>query len=252
MTPEESAFIRDFFRNTTDQPLDPDDPRYVPLYAYPLLSADDPVELLARAIEWTPGATVQLLSGFRGAGKSTELRRLRKRLEGSGYIVLLFDIENYLNLAARIDISDFLMAVAGAFGEEVERSALLPAEAGQESYWDRLKGFFQRSQVDVKEIGVAANVGVASMDIKANLKTDPTFRERLQRHIAGYLGPWWRTSGHTSRRSWRSCVRTIRSARASSSSSIPSSTSAERRPTRDGAAAAREELRVVADRLDER
>lgn len=188
MTPEEAVFIRDFFRMTTDHPLDPDDLRYVPLYAYPGLTAEDPVELLARAIEWTPGSTVQLLSGFRGAGKSTELRRLRQRLQGSGYLVLLFDIENYLNLATKVDVSDFLMAVAGAFGDEVEKTGLLPAAAEQESYWDRLKGFFQRSRIDVKEIGLGVGVGPASMDIRANLRTDPKFRERLQQHMAGYLG----------------------------------------------------------------
>jgi len=73
---------------------------------------DDPVKLLARAIEWTPGETVQLFSGFRGTGKSTELRRLRKHLKDEGYLVVLCDMQDYLNLSMPVDITDFLMAVA--------------------------------------------------------------------------------------------------------------------------------------------
>ena len=188
MTPEENAFIAEFFRMATDDPLDPDDPRYVPLYGFPDLEIEDPVELIARAIEWTPGSTVQLLSGFRGAGKSTELRRLRRRLADAGYVVILLDIENYLNLATQIDITDFLIAIAGAFGDEVKRQSLLPENATQESYWSRLTAFITRSRIDVTELGGGVNLGAVSFDIKANLKTDPSFRERMQQKMAGYLG----------------------------------------------------------------
>jgi len=76
MTPEELGFLKQFFQNLREQPLEPDDPRYVHIYRDRRLAPSDPVELLARAIEWTPGESVQLFSGFRGAGKSTELRRL--------------------------------------------------------------------------------------------------------------------------------------------------------------------------------
>ncbi len=45
---------------------------------------------------------VQLLSGFRGTGKSTELRRLKDQLQASGYLVVLCDIEDYINLSTPI------------------------------------------------------------------------------------------------------------------------------------------------------
>ena len=50
MKPEERIFLRDFFRQVSDQPLSPGDPRYVPLYDDPEMVRDDPVELMARAI----------------------------------------------------------------------------------------------------------------------------------------------------------------------------------------------------------
>lgn len=189
MTPEERTFLKNFFRAVSDQPLDPDDPRYVPLYSDPQLTADDPVELLARAIEWTPGESVQLLSGFRGTGKSTELRRLRKRLKEAGYLVFLCDIEDYLNLSTPVDVSDFLMGMAGALGDAIVAEKLLDNHPSHEDYWTRFINFLTRTNIEFSEL--SGKVGIeagASLNLKANLKSDPTFRQRLQQRMAGHIG----------------------------------------------------------------
>lgn len=187
MTPEDRRFLRDFFQAVTDRPLDPDDPLYVPIYDDKEIAASDPVELLARAIEWTPGKSVQLLSGFRGSGKSTELRRLRKRLRQSGYLVVLCDVEDYVNLSIPVDVSDFLMALAGVFGEQLKAPELLGADAIHEGYWERLAAFFNRTKVEVDEISAGLGDGV-EVGIKATLKSDPTFKQNLQKRMAGHLG----------------------------------------------------------------
>ncbi len=181
MEQDERIFLRDFFRAVSDRPLEPSDPYYVPLYER--LPGDDPVELLARGIEWTTGASVQLLSGFRGTGKSTELRRLKQRLErGTGYFVVLCDIEDYVNLSTPIDVSDFLMALIGALGEAVSDARLLGDIIG-EGYWERLTAFMARTKINVEELGIVSPVG-----LKAALKSDPTFKQRLQERMAGHLG----------------------------------------------------------------
>src|SRR5437764_8707479 len=113
VTPEENAWLRQFFNAVADRPLEPDDPAYQCLYDDRELADHDPVELLFRAIDWTTGDSVQLLSGFRGTGKSTELRRLRRRLRDDGYLVLLLDVEDYLNVSVPVDVSDFLIFLAG-------------------------------------------------------------------------------------------------------------------------------------------
>jgi hypothetical protein len=183
MTPEEQRFLRDFFRSLGDRPLDPDDPAYVGLYEDPALDLEDPVDLLSRSIEWSPSNTsAQLLSGFRGAGKSTELRRLRRDLTNAGYLVLLFDVGDYLSPSAPIDISDFVIVVAGALSDELDAAAVLPRGAKHEGYWTRLQNFMA-TRVEFKEL--TGTVGVAS--VKASLRTDPTFRRRLQEHAAGHL-----------------------------------------------------------------
>lgn len=192
MTPEERTFLKTFFRAVNDEPLEPTDPRYISLYTDLDLVTDDPVELMARTIEWTSGESVQLFSGFRGTGKSTELRRLRKRLRESNYLVFLCDIEDYLNLSTPVDVSDFLMAVAGAFGEAITETNLL-GQPLQEDYWTRFWRFLTRTQINLAELsgGIdvkATDLATVTTSIKANLKSDPTFKQRLQKQMAGHLG----------------------------------------------------------------
>lgn len=183
MAPEDKVFLRDFFQALEDRPLDPDDPAYVGLYGDPELQLEDPVELLARSIEWArTNTSAQLLSGFRGAGKSTELRRLRRDLTEAGYLVLLVDVFDYLSPSSPVDVSDFVMVLAGALSDELDTAGVLPQSATHESYWVRLKSFLQ-ARVEVQEI--SGRLG--PLDIKAGLHTDPTFRSRLQHGVAGHF-----------------------------------------------------------------
>ena len=183
MTPDDRIFLRDFFRQVSDHPLGPEDERYIPLYDDTELTGADPVELMARAIEWTPGQSVQLLSGYRGTGKSSELRRLEKRLHDDGYLVIRRDIEDYLNLSVPIDISDFLMAISGAFSDAIEDLGL-PCETPR--FWDSLVNLLNR--IEFNGVSTTLDAGVVSATVQANLKNDPSFKARLQEHMAGHLG----------------------------------------------------------------
>lgn len=111
---ENLLFRRDFYRQVLDDGfLQGSDPRYVPLAESG--ARHDPVDRLARDIEWSASNTsVQLFSGFRGSGKTTDLLRLRDRLRASGYVVLYVDLERWLNVNLAQDITTFLLAsVAG-------------------------------------------------------------------------------------------------------------------------------------------
>jgi hypothetical protein len=184
MNGEDRDFLRTLFRQLIDQPLEPTDPRYVPLYQDRRLHADDPVELLARGIEWTPRKSVQLLSGFRGTGKSTELRRLKAQMQASGYSVVLCDVEDYINLSTPIDISDFLLALAGALGDGLRDEHLLGDDPKHESYWERFRNYLTKTKVEFPELGGE----VPGAGIKMTLKSDPSFKQQLQKAMAGHLG----------------------------------------------------------------
>lgn len=179
MNLEDGNFLKHLYQQVMDEPLDHTDPRYVPVYDLPGLDMQDPVEQLAKAVEWTPGDSVQLLSGFRGTGKSTELRRLRARLQSRGYEVLLCDLEDYLNMSTPVDISDFILAVAGALGEGLHRQGLT-GDAVKEGAFERMVRFLKRTKVELPELSAAG--------IRANLKEDPSFRKKLQENMAGHIG----------------------------------------------------------------
>ena len=92
----------------TLDPLDPDDPRHVPLQE----SGRGAVDEMMATIELAVDTTTQLLSGPSGAGKTTELRRLRRDLESAGYRTVYSDITREVNESSTIDVTEFLIALA--------------------------------------------------------------------------------------------------------------------------------------------
>ncbi len=183
----DTAYLRAFYRALADRPLEPDETWYVDLYPDP---GADPVEQLVTGIEWSQGASTHLFSGFRGTGKSTELRRLRRRLQRSGpYKVVLCDLQDYLNLSSTIDISDFLITLAGAFSDALEADGtLLGQDPGHEGYWTRFLHFLRATDVEIAGLDAAVRAGAGSAGIKANLRQDLTFRQRLREAMRGRLG----------------------------------------------------------------
>lgn len=190
MTTANEDFLRGFYRNLADGPLEPDHPWYVPIYSEGAASSADPVQRLARGIQWNPLESAQLFSGFRGTGKSTELRRLRKLLEQDGqFVVMLCDMKQYLNLSTPVDISDFLISAAGAVSDALANDAdLLGDDLGERGYWRRAVDFLTRTKVEFNAMPTGAKVGDASTTLRIGLKDDPSFREQLQERMKGHLG----------------------------------------------------------------
>ncbi len=181
---DDATYLRSFYQALGDRPLEPDHAWYVDLYHDPDLAPFDPVEQLATGIEWSGASSTHLFSGFRGTGKSTELRRLRARLREQGAVVVLCDMSETLDLSSAVDIADFLVALAAAFGDALERPELLGRDVPAGSYWSRLLDWLKRTNIELDSIG--APLGGASL--RANIRQDPTFRERLRERMEGHLG----------------------------------------------------------------
>ncbi|MFO7567749.1 MAG: hypothetical protein R6X02_34220 [Enhygromyxa sp.] len=189
MPTADEDFLRGFYRNLSDGPLEPDHPWYVPIYTEATASSADPVQRLARGIQWNPIESAQLFSGFRGTGKSTELRRLRRMLEQQGFVVVLCDMKRYLNLSTPVDISDFLISAAGAVSDALaEDSSLLGKDLAERGYWRRAVEFLTRTEVEINAIPTGADISDASTTLQIGLKDDPSFREQLQQRMRGHLG----------------------------------------------------------------
>jgi len=198
MNEQDIEFLQTFFRQVaTERPLDPaSDRRYVPLYGKDahgraMLADDDedPIERFTRGIQWSSGDSVRLLCGARGVGKSTELRRLQDKLRTAGFHVLLIDMEDFVNMTTPIDISDFLIVIAGGVGEALSTPEMLGKNPIKEGYWGRLVQFLRKTNVKLPNVDVGK---LLPTDVKIELKTDPSFRQNIQQHLAGHVGALYR------------------------------------------------------------
>lgn len=179
LSPEDRQLKKRIYQSLVDEPLQPEDPRYIPIYQIP--GGADPIARLMEHIELTDVESVQFFSGFRGSGKTTELFRLKQDLEQEGYIVLYANALKYINPADEIDISDLLIVLAGSFSDAIEE--LTKENIQVESYWTRLTAYLSNTNLDITEAGIKTGV-----DLKVALSTTPTFRQNLQKTLANRIG----------------------------------------------------------------
>ncbi len=92
-SPDHQPFLKGLYQRLNDRSLAPGDPLYEPIYDK--AGPEDPVALMRKHIEWSETDSIQMFSGFRGSGKTTELLRLKKDLESQGYVVLYGDALEY-------------------------------------------------------------------------------------------------------------------------------------------------------------
>lgn len=177
MTPDEQRkLLKEFYNNLDDYPLELDiqeQPFYVPFLQN---SSDDPIAELAERISFSQSQSVNLFTGQRGSGKSTEFRRLRKMLMEDDCVVFLLDMRDYMNLTTPVEISDFLISIMSALSEAVEKQ--FKKSPQQRSYFERLKDMLL-SDIQLNELEVNG--------IKASLKDDPSFKLRLQQSLKGHV-----------------------------------------------------------------
>ena len=163
-------------------PLEPDDDYYVEiLQAEP---QKDPILNLWQRIAMSESDSINLLTGFRGNGKSTELRRLKQLLEKDGCRVFLIDMFDYLLMTKPLEMSDFVLSLMAALANVVEKEEGL--ETLTQSYWQRL-GTFLQSEVQIDNLDLQMEAAGASAKLGLKLKTEPRFKEQIQAHLRGHL-----------------------------------------------------------------
>lgn len=165
-------------------PLDPDDRYYVPiLEATP---KRDPILHLWQRLDLAVSESVHLLTGFRGNGKSTELRRLKSKLEADPVNrVFLVDMAEHLNTAQPVELSDFLLSLMAALGEQVEEETGLKTIT--HGYMERLQRFLA-SEVEINAFDMDLSGAGGPATLGFRLKTEPDFKARMQQHLRGHVG----------------------------------------------------------------
>ena len=185
--------LKQSYQRLADDPLEPDNPFYERIYDRP--EGQDPVAKLRTHIEWTTVQSIQLFSGFRGTGKTTELFRLRRDLKKKGYVVLYANALDYLSPSEEINIATMLMSVAGAFGEQLNEVSGVKVIG--ESFWQRFANYLTKTSIEVSEVSASVEGGTpakellgeikAGVDIKMAVKTAASFRQKLQTFLANRL-----------------------------------------------------------------
>jgi len=152
---------------------------YVPIYDQPDGPAGpDLVKEMATAIDFTTGGSVQLLAGYRGAGKTTELLRLCRVLDRDAYVPVYWDIEDYFNTELPLKEWEFLIGLAAGFVDNCEGAGI-----PKEKLIDRIRTFFNRIEVDSSAV-LDASAGPASFNIKAALQDDTRFRNQVKKALS--------------------------------------------------------------------
>lgn len=192
---DEQRVLKKYIYNRikVDEPIQPDDERYVQIYQNP---ETDPIERLKEHIELTEVESMQFFSGFRGSGKTTELYRLKSKLEADGYFVIYANALDYINPADELDITDLLIVLAGAFSDALDEE--LGKDIKHESYWERIKHYLINTNLDVTEASIKSEVNTpakdvigglkAGVDLKLALSTTPSFRQNLQKLLNNRIG----------------------------------------------------------------
>jgi len=172
LSPQNRQQLGQLYRALADKVLMPGDVNYLP--ALHQQGGVDVMAELATEIEFQDGGSVGVFTGQRGTGKSTELRRLEAMLKDAGCSVVCVDMSEYMFMYKPVEVSDFLVSLCGAFSDAIEKlcGGWGP---GQTGYWERFQNFLN-SKVELKELGAS----LSGVDIKATLRTDLLFKQRLQ------------------------------------------------------------------------
>ncbi|MCX6847917.1 MAG: AAA family ATPase [Verrucomicrobia bacterium] len=163
----------------------PGHPLYVPVNEG---TDHDPVKKILRDIRLNDSKeSLNLVSGFSGAGKSSELRRLRKTLADEGYDAFIADADEYFMPNGNVDIEVLLIKLAAAWCDQLDQSEDI--DAAQQSYMLRFWHWLKKTDVALEgvDLGGSLSAGDSALakaeinaKIKITLKENPALIQRVQ------------------------------------------------------------------------
>lgn len=193
MTPEEEAFLTEVHRNLDKEAIGPESPFFVHLEELPgNVLGQDPVPRLATSVRRSTSGSMFYLTGLRGSGKSSQLRRLAQDLRRDGFAVLMLDAEDYLDLRRPLALTDMLFFLVGAMSDQAVQNGLLARGDAVDSVgWSRLWDWLTALPGRMSVTGGSAEIGAklppieGKMTLKTELRNNPTFVGRLREFLDG-------------------------------------------------------------------
>ncbi|MDA8454631.1 hypothetical protein M4R22_07640 [Acidovorax sp. GBBC 3334] len=174
-----------------ERPLDVETPSDRALYVDGMHTSEgiSPVDELRVGIEMSDRPGTWLFTGHRGVGKSTELRRMAADLREQGYMVIVADMGEYLNLVEPVKTETLLLTLVAALADGADEF-LGGNRLGPGGYAKRLWKYLTHTNVEWTEVSVQADAGnAAKLSLKAQLKDNPTFRDKVVEALQGSIAP---------------------------------------------------------------
>lgn len=200
-TKQRHADLSSLLEALEDEPLGPDDARYFPFHEAPGDPRGDDAVLRIQTCIKAKGSrsSCQLFSGFRGSGKSSEMRRLQANLEAMGYRVLRIEGGKYINLHQPLEVTDLLLSVAAGVAHSLGESGRR-ADFVTDSFVKRIVHFLQNTNVSPTQLGLDATMeaGGAKFSLAKlvfNLSTNPSFKIQVQEVLRGRLDEFQKQFG---------------------------------------------------------
>lgn len=154
------------------------DKRYVPFGELGLRGTDgNLIKELETTILSSDGPTHQLMSGFIGSGKTTELLQLAHSLENKGFQVVYINTEEYLNLQIPATTLDLWVTIAAGFDRFLEKTDAFGNNFRR--FWGRLQSLL-KSEVEVSRLKLAVP---EVAEIELALKDNPDFWRKLNTEL---------------------------------------------------------------------
>lgn len=170
------------FYNAFDpfRPLPAGDPNYVDCRE--VRGDGDILEDLGNRLRLSNQKTCQLYSGHRGAGKSTELLRLKQSLEEQKFFVVYFAADEEDIESEDAQYTDILLACTRHVLEDLQKSANTePLRNWLKDRWHDLKDL---ALTEIKFDGLSVEGQIAQFaKLTANLRAEPTLRHQIREKV---------------------------------------------------------------------
>ncbi len=175
------SLLDDIYNAFDPSPLPAGSPVYVNCNS--VRGGSDVLIALGRPIQRSNQPTCQLYTGHRGGGKSTELLRLQRDLEGKGCTVVYFSAEDQDINPEDVEYTDILLACTRHLLEQVRAADPQPVLGWLRDRWQALQDVLQT------EIGLDPKVEMQIQQfakITAGIRTQPSQRGKIRQLLNPY------------------------------------------------------------------
>jgi hypothetical protein len=170
-----------------NEPIGPDDPRHV---NFDEVRGENVVIELSNIIQLADDDSPKchLFPGHRGVGKTSELLRLRKLLHEASFHVVMFDVQDALDVND-LDFPDLIVYIAAEVQKQI-KTAAIPGFSTTTSllqrWWDDIIGLLG-AEVQIEKAELDAGFGKLALELKNRPSARADLRKKIESRTSSLL-----------------------------------------------------------------